>query len=57
MIVKLEEDENGDLILPIPQEFLEGEHPWLTDDVLLFRIEEDAVYITNKTLEERQSNK
>ncbi len=51
--VTLEEAENGDIILPIPEELIK-ELGWLTDDILDFTINEDGtVTITNLTCNER----
>ncbi len=51
MQVTLEQDENGDLLLPLPQELL-NEVGWKTDDVLTWTDNEDGTY----TLSNKQSS-
>jgi len=47
MQVTLEQDENGDLILPLPEELLK-EVGWKTDDVLTWTDNEDGTYTLSK---------
>lgn len=45
--VIVEEDENGDLIIPLPKELSEGDYPWLVGDTLEWDIEENPSGSTN----------
>ena len=55
MIVKIEEDENGELILPIPKELTEGDNPWLVGDKITWTINEDgSCTLVNETWNSRQ---
>lgn len=47
MIVELQEDENGDLLLPFPDELLDV-LGWEIGDVLNFILQEDGSIIINK---------
>jgi hypothetical protein len=47
MQVTVEQDENGDLILPLPEELLK-EVGWKTDDVLTWTDNEDGTYTLSK---------
>lgn len=51
-----EEDENGDIILPFPEDFI-TQTGWLEGDVLDFQISENGIVVTNLTADERNSNK
>ena len=44
---RLEEDENGDLVLPLPEELLE-ELNWQIDDTLEWKVLENGNIILNK---------
>jgi len=49
--VELFENEDGDLVLPLPSELME-EVGWEEGDVLDFKIEEEGIRIHNITKEE-----
>ena len=52
--VTLEEDENGDIVLPLPEEMIK-QLGWLTDDILDFVLNENdqSIIVTNLTCNER----
>lgn len=43
--VTLIEDENGDLILPLPEELTTGDYPWLPGDDVTWEVKEDGTAI------------
>ena len=48
-IVTLEEDEEGNLLLPLPKELFEGEYPWMPDDEVVWSVNEDGTTIITNT--------
>ena len=55
--VIIEEDENGNIIIPVPEEFID-EYNWLENDELDVDIQGDYIIITNVTAKIRdQGNK
>lgn len=56
-IVTLEEDDNGNLVLPLPKELFEGDRPWMTDDKIVWSVSEDGVAtLTNESWLNRKEN-
>jgi hypothetical protein len=54
--VVLEEAENGDLILPLPQALLEGPYPWLEGDQIEMNVKDDAIHMINVSWMQRNQN-
>lgn len=54
--VILEEDENGDVILPLGDEFMK-EHGWEIGDTLKWKVKDGSAIITNVSKKKRDSNK
>mgnify|MGYP000013443574 CR=1 FL=1 len=52
--VVLEEDENGDVILPFPPELIE-KYGWLEGDQIEFEIKDDCAIIINTTAKMREN--
>jgi hypothetical protein len=48
-IVIAEEDGNGDIILPLPKELLEGDDPWLENDDIRIELTEKGAIMINLT--------
>jgi len=53
--VILEEDENGEVILPFPPELVKR-YGWLEGDQIEFEIKDGGAIITNTTAKTRESN-
>lgn len=53
--VTLEEDENGDVILPLNEEFMK-EQGWLEGDIISWDVIEGGAVMTNITAKERKDN-
>jgi len=55
--VEVEEDEEGNAVLPLPQEMID-ELGWLTGDVLDMNIDEDTgtIVVVNLSCNERKAN-
>lgn len=55
--VEVEEDEEGNAVLPLPQEMID-ELGWLTGDVLDMNIDEDTgtIVVVNLSCNEREKN-
>jgi len=45
--VIVEEDENGDIIVPLPKELSTGPHPWLLNDEIIIRTSGTTITVTN----------
>lgn len=45
--VKVEKDDNGDAIVPLPAELVSGEDPWLLDDEIIIRVSGTTMTVTN----------
>lgn len=57
-IVTLEEDEAGNLILPLPKELFEGDNPWEIGDILDWAVLGDkSIVVTNVSYMKRKSAK
>lgn len=56
--VILEEDENGECILPLPDDLFDGENPWIIGDTISFEMIEntESVLIKNITWQSRQDS-
>jgi antitoxin component of MazEF toxin-antitoxin module len=52
--VILEEDEYGEIILPLPRDLIR-KYKWQEGDDLEFEIEEGCVIVTNRSAKERES--
>jgi hypothetical protein len=55
--VILDEDEQGNLIFPIPQELFEGENAWSVGDTILWQILDDQAVVVNQSLVTRKQTK
>jgi antitoxin component of MazEF toxin-antitoxin module len=53
--VTIEEDKDGELILPFPPELIR-ENGWQEGDELEFEIQERCILITNTTAKKRKEN-
>ena len=54
--VTLIEDDEGNLVLPLPRGLFEGDRPWLIDDKLDWSIQDDKVTITNISWKNRNKS-
>jgi hypothetical protein len=45
--VVVEEDDNGDIIVPLPKELSNGPHPWLLNDEIIIRSSGTTITVTN----------
>lgn len=52
--VTIEEDENGDVILPFPPELIK-KHGWLEGDEIDFEIEDRSIIIVNLSAKKREA--
>jgi antitoxin component of MazEF toxin-antitoxin module len=53
--VTIEEDENGDVILPFPPELIK-KYGWLEGDEIDFEIEDRSIIIINHSAKKRETN-
>jgi len=54
-VATVEEDENGDLIIPFPDKFME-QTGWLEGDDLEFTTEDNSIILINRSWLERQAD-
>jgi hypothetical protein len=55
--VTLEEADNGDLILPLPQELLVGDYPWLEGDDIEMSVKDNGtILMVNVSWIQRNEN-
>jgi len=55
MIVKLEQDENGDLILPLSEEVLKSVG-WKVGDIIIWNENKDGTFTLTKKNEQSEKN-
>lgn len=44
-VVTLDEDDEGNLVFPLPQELFEGDNPWLIGDKITWEVLEDKTSV------------
>jgi hypothetical protein len=55
--VVIEEDDEGNLVLPLPEELFNGDHPWMPDDIIVWEVDDNGVTtLTNKSWLIRNEN-
>ena len=55
MIVKLEQDENGDLLLPLSEEVLKSVG-WKVGDIIIWNEDKDGTFTLTKKNEQSEKN-